>query len=412
MAKGKRKISSRNKVLTKRRKRVFISSAAVIICVIFVFKIITDRNRKILDVAYYRLPPVVTDALTEQIKKSYSGKIYFKIFSGNEQLKQKKVRKYDLFFTWNGAQAEAFAAKSVDLPSSLYDLIPDSERSLGIASGKNRMLPLLYDHYEISFLKETAGKTEGIPEDWDSFEKYLQKNTGGTRMPLFAAGADDRTLLAFTGALAEAIAGVQSYKRLVQFAGEGESPDIIMDESLETSNDGKTSVTLRTILNLIVSWQKSGIMHQTWFNGSETDTSSFMKDKNAAAVFMPLSEHRTLPLRTVYPYETSHFPVASAVPDHALIAPAVVLISYTKNPLFTDTIKFLISVQSQEALSNLTQLAPASSRAGAYDKQADDVRFWAAAYSGGPVPDLMNAAFTSDAEAYKFAAYIRKYLGK
>ena len=127
---------------------------------------------------------------------------------------------------------------------------------------------------------------------------------------------------------------------------------------------------------------------------------------------MPLLEYRTLPLSTLHQYESSFFSVDAAVTNHSLIAPAVVLIFYSKNPLFSDAIRFLISVQAQEALSNETKLAPASSRAAAYDRQADDVRYWAASYAGGPAPDLMNAAFTSPHQADSFAGEIRKYLEK
>jgi hypothetical protein len=89
-----------------------------------------------------------------------------------------------------------------------------------------------------------------------------------------------------------------------------------------------------------------------------------------------------------------------------------VLISYSKNLLFSDTIKFLISVQVQKSLSKETKLATASSRVAAYDRQADDVRYWAASYAGGPVPDLMNAVFMSPHQAEIFAGEIRKYLEK
>lgn len=411
MIKRKRYINKKNKTLTKKQKLCLIIVFAVFFCIIFLSSIIINRSRKILDVAYYRLPPIVADSLSVQIKKSYSGKIRFKVLAADVQLNPGKAEKYDLLFTWNGARAEMLAAKAAELPASLYGQIPDSERQLGIVDGENRMLPLLYDHYEISFLKETVRRARAIPEDWNSFTVFLQKDTASIQIPLFAAGADNQMLLAFSGALAESLTGAEGYGRLVDFIKKSPSLEAVMDEPFGKLSGG-TSVTLRTVLDLIVSWQRSGILHQTWFNGAEEDVASFMKDKAAAAVFMSLSGHRTLPLRTVYPYETSHFPVDSVVPDHALIAPAVVLVCYNKNPLFADTIRFLISVQAQEALSNLTQLAPASSRAGAYDKQADDVRFWAAAYTGGPVPDLMNAAFTSDVQAEKFADDVRKYLGK
>ena len=410
MAKKKRYPRKKSIIFTKKQKIVLFIVLLFFIFSIFLSVIIIKRNGKILDVAYYRLPVTVTDSLSSQIKKSYSGKIRFKVLPADTGLSQNKALRYDLLFTWNGAQADFLAEKAVELPASLYAQLSESGKELGIVDGKERMLPLLYDHYELAFLKTAAKKAEVVPSDWNSFVAYLGKDT--TQIPLFTAGADNRTLLAFVGALAESCSGTEGYNRFVRIIKKSSSFESVLDEPFGELNNGIISVTLRAVLDMIVSWQNTGIMHKTWFYGSEADTASFMKDKLTAVVFMPLSEHRKLPLRTVYHYKSSYFPVEADVKNHALIAPAVVLISYSRSPLFADTINALVSVQTQEALSNVTQLAPTSSRAGAYDKEADDVRFWAAAYEGGSVPDLQNAAFMSDAQASAFADEIRKYLKK
>jgi hypothetical protein len=413
MAKKKRYPRKKSIVFAKKQKIVLFIVLLIFSFSIFLTVKIIKRNGKILDVAYYRLPLTVTDSLSSQIKKSYSGKIRFKVLPADIELSQNKARRYDLLFTWNGASAELLAKKAVELPASLYNQIPSSERKLGIVNGKERMLPLLYDHYEVSFLKETAKKTGAVPEDWNTFMRYLHTDTSGTyAIPFFAAGADNRTLLALVGALAEALTGSSGYEHLTALVKSAASLDSVIDEPFGTLSDGKTAVHLRYVLDLIVSWQNAGIMHRTWFDGSEADAASFMKDTITTAVFMPLSEHRTFPLSTLHKYESSHIPVDTAVIRHVLVAPAVVLISYNTNTLFSDTISSLISLQAQELLSTETKLAPASSKAEAYDRQADDVRYWAASYKGGPVPDLMNAAFTSLHQADILAEEIRKYLEK
>jgi hypothetical protein len=404
---------NKNKVLTNKQKLLFVIALAVFVCSIFLSCLIIKQNRKILDVAYYRLPQAVTDSLTRQIKRSYSGKIRFKVLPEDTVLSQNKAKRYDLLFTWNGAEADLLAGKAAELPASLYSQIPSSERKLGIVNGKNCMLPLLYDHYEVSFLKKALKKTATVPEDWNTFMQYLHKDTSGKYMiPFFAAGTDNRTLLAFIGALAEALTGSDGYVHFTALVKNTSSLDTVIDEPFGQLSDGKSVATLRSVLDLIVSWQKDNIMHKTWFNGSDADVASFMKDKITAVVFMPLSEHRTLPLSTLHQYESSHFPVDASVQNHALIAPAVVLISYNTNFLFSDTIRSLISLQTQETLSNETKLSPASSQAEAYDRQADDIRYWAASYAGGAVPDLQNAAFISPHQAEIFAGEVRKYLEK
>ena len=56
-------------------------------------------------------------------------------------------------------------------------------------------------------------------------------------------------------------------------------------------------------------------------------------------------------------------------------------------------------------------LAPVHYRAQAYDRQADDVRFWAASCAGGAVPDLYLACFQRKSkELEKLCADIRNYV--
>ena len=98
MNKKVRHINKRNNVLTNKQKLLFIIVSAILVSCIFLSWIIIRRNKKILDVAYYRLPQAVTDSLTRQIKKSYSGKIRFRVLPEDTVLSQNKAKRYDLFF--------------------------------------------------------------------------------------------------------------------------------------------------------------------------------------------------------------------------------------------------------------------------------------------------------------------------
>ena len=63
---------------------------------------------------------------------------------------------------------------------------------------------------------------------------------------------------------------------------------------------------------------------------------------------------------------------------------------------------------AQTELSNLTMLAPVHSHAQAYDKQADDVRYWAASCPGGALPDLYLAVYQRNpAGLAEFAKNVR-----
>ena len=65
--------------------------------------------------------------------------------------------------------------------------------------------------------------------------------------------------------------------------------------------------------------------------------------------------------------------------------------------------------EAQAQLSEQTKLAPVHSRAQAYDRQSDDVRYWAASCPGGALPDLYLAAFQRNPA--KFAEFAGKVRG-
>jgi hypothetical protein len=67
--------------------------------------------------------------------------------------------------------------------------------------------------------------------------------------------------------------------------------------------------------------------------------------------------------------------------------------------------------ETQTEFSDKTNLAPVHSRAQAYDRQADDVRFWAASCAGGAVPDLYLAAYQRRPEELKkLCGEVRSYV--
>ena len=66
---------------------------------------------------------------------------------------------------------------------------------------------------------------------------------------------------------------------------------------------------------------------------------------------------------------------------------------------------------AQTELSNLTNLAPVHYRAQAYDRQADDVRYWAASCAGGAMPDIYLAVYQRKSEELKkICEEIREYI--
>ena len=96
-----------------------------------------------------------------------------------------------------------------------------------------------------------------------------------------------------------------------------------------------------------------------------------------------------------------------------MIAPSVVVIKKTKNELFDSVINEIVNDKIQTQLSKNSKWGPVSLKSQAYDRQADDVRFWASSCKGGQTPDLFNAVFQLEKDrSDEFANQIRNYLSQ
>ena len=134
-----------------------------------------------------------------------------------------------------------------------------------------------------------------------------------------------------------------------------------------------------------------------------------MEEHRLGSIFMPLSEHRVKPLILIKYYDAVQFP-KGAVEHHALIAPVLVGMAFRNNVSQVAVLEHFGNTDVQTILSQCSKLAPVSSRAEAHDVQAADVRFWAAACTGGPVQELGLAAFASQSKLAAFAEEIRVYM--
>jgi hypothetical protein len=88
----------------------------------------------------------------------------------------------------------------------------------------------------------------------------------------------------------------------------------------------------------------------------------------------------------------------------------IMQIKTKKTNLLANTIlKEIYTHEGQNILTNATSLAPTTSQAETSDKQASDVRLWAAA-SNKALPSFVNALYTSAEERASLAQAIREYV--
>ncbi len=355
--------------------------------------------------AFYGIPEAVSGELTRQIREIRSGRIKFIILNPAVPLPRNTAKRYDLLFTWTGRQTENFSKKAARLPDSVYNLMPAPVRKAGQTNNGYYAVPLLIDNYELAFYRTYRNNAKLLlPETLDDFEKYLETIKRYTDVPLMCSGGDDRTLIALVSALAESMCGSAGYEKLFETVGTEKNFENILSVTLSGDN------TFTSVLDRIRSWQRKKLIHPLWYMATEQDVLTLMKNHLTGVIFMALSDHRKKPLVLIKYYDSTRFLPDTANAVHALVAPVIAGIAFSSKTEKQEILENLIHTDNQEQLSTISGLAPASSRAEANDRQADDVRFWAASCQGGPVPDLSSAAFTKPEQSVAFATAVREYL--
>ena len=170
-------------------------------------------------------------------------------------------------------------------------------------------------------------------------------------------------------------------------------------------------ITLREILDMLKNWPSEGYTHPDWHKGRGNDLTYFAQEKQLSVFFTLLSEHRKISYNVVKNFVSAKSFSDKSANDYGIIAPAVSAMLISDNSNCKRYLAEFLSLDNQMDLSNKTMLAPVHYQAEAYDRQADDVRFWAASCAGGALPDIYNAVYQRKTAALeKMAADIREYV--
>ena len=401
------------------KKKVFKSQIIIaFLLIIAIFMVIffakTIHNNKTTTVLFYNLSDTIQQELQTQITALKSENINFTVYSNKKELTLKEAKKYDLLFTWKTAHTNSFLSKALT-PQIKYTM-PTSIRKAGLIEDELTTVPLLIDNYEIAYYRTYRNIANlQIPTTIAEFERYLQAQKEYAQYPLVCAGSNDKTLLAFISALVESYCGAPGYQTLIKSCTQLQDFEKILDIPLltaESNSKGLDTTTLRILLDKIKSWQRDELIMPQWYTLKEADIDLYMQKHLVSAIFMSLSEHRTKEFILIKYYDSARFPINQNIKNHALIAPILEGILFSNKAGEQDLLAELLSDANQASLSTKTMLAPVTSHAIPNDSQADDVRFWAASCSAGPVTDLFDAAFTNKEEASNFAKNIRNYLRK
>ena len=360
-------------------------------------KRIADRTVK---VAFYGLDENLTELLKAQIPQEENIILQLDTLSDKDFDLQIVKEKYDMLFTWRGEITDTLAKSAEDIPAKILEQIPNSLRN-------KKCIPIILDHCEFAFSTEVLNRLNSdTPENYDAFIKYLNESKNYVFSPFFCNGANNRILIDFLGALVMSKGGLSAYNKLIDELRIVETLDEVIDIKL----DGK-DLTLRSLLDMLKLWPKEGLTHPAWYNGHGNDLVYFAEEKQISCFFTLLSSHRKIAYNIIKNYESAKTPMYKSGSDYGLIAPAVSCMLLSDNSNCKKYLAGFFTEEAQTSLSDKTALAPTQYRAESYDRQADDVRFWAASCSGGAVPDIYLAAYQRRSkELEKLCGEIRNYV--
>lgn len=378
-------------------KKTLLNIAAVLCGIVLVVGICIGvhvikkrRADRTVKVAFYGLSEDMCTMLKEKIPQEENIILEFDVISENAFDAALVKDKYDMLFTWRGQITDSLQASAEDIPQRVLETMPTALRN-------KKCVPILLDHCELAYYTKTLKETGlEIPSSFKDYQAFLNAAKTKVFSPYFCNGAEDRIMIDFIGALVMAQGGLKAYNKLIDELRINNSLDAVLDVKLD-----EKECTLRSILDMLKNWPKEGLTHPSWYNGRGNDLLFFAEDAQLGSFFTLLSEHRKIPYNVIKNYESAMFPVNVSPANYGLIAPALSGMLLSDNSNAKRYIANFFIEETQTEFSDKTNLAPVHSRAQAYDRQADDVRFWAASCAGGAVPDLYLAAYQRRPEELK-----------
>ena len=407
--KNAKKNSKKSKTNLKINKQTMLIIIAAVCAVLLITGTIIGiraykkhKADRTVRIAFYGLSENMVDLLKEKIPQVENIILNFDVISDGDFDAGLVKNKYDMLFTWKGEITDTLSASAEDIPQRIFESIPSSLRDK-----KKKCIPIVLDHCELSFYSKVLTDTNTtIPYSFSSYKEYLKVAKGKVFSPFFCNGAEDRILIDLMGAIVLAEGGLKAYNKLIDELRKVESLEALLDVKLD-----EKELTMHSILDMVKEWPKEGYTHPSWYNGRGNDLVYFAESNQLGSFFTLLSEHRKIPYNVIKNFESSLFPAEVNANNYGLIAPAVSVMLLSDNSNCKRYIGAFFTEEAQTEFSDKTNLAPVHYRAQAYDRQADDVRFWAASCAGGALPDLYLAVYQRRPDDLaKMCAEIRGYL--
>ena len=392
--------------------------ALIIVCAVFL--ILFSIRQATTIIGFFDIPENYVTSIESLAKDNPLQKTKFIVLSGKDALSKRISRKVDVLVTYNGALTTDLAVKAVPLSSVLQGRFPSSITGSPFftslsksGSEKFCIMPLLLDHFETSYFNVLQKKTgQKLPENLSRLESYAALCQKYLQNPLICAGERDENLYGLLSVFIESYGGQKGYVNFVSQIKQLKKTDRLNQMlSIPIGGDAPNGTTFATVLNKIKQWQKESLLLPEWYKASEQTVSVTMEDNHAAVVFMSLREHREKPFPAIKYFQGNQFPSETSK-TRAVVESSLCAMMFRDTESAQIFMGRLSSDAGQGTLSVSTKLGPAALRGEAFDIQADDARYLAAATPGGPVPDIGIAAFKDKKRRSAIAAEIRTYLSQ
>ena len=370
-----------------------IAAAFLIVCAVL--------NSGTVKIAFYGVDGRVQAAVQSEVGKMNLRRVKYTVLDAGAPLPKNVHKKHSILIAKNSLAVKNRARDFAPPNEALFDALPISIRkATELESGGHYALPILLGHFEMAYY-ETARSKLGlsVPQSYGALLRYLERVKETAEIPLVCAGAEDPELFGFVSAMSESLWGAEGYKKMLAAARESSA-----------LNKNTLPESLTRVLDEVKAMQKSGLLFSKWTKVSLRDLRYFMQERKLGAVAMFLSDRREIEYNLIKYYSSNFFPRYDNAEVHGIIAPQTVACLLSKKSGAALLLGQLVSSDAQESLSNLSQLAPTGSRAEAFDRQADDVRFWAASSSAGALGGIEEECDVSKERLHALAQRIRAYL--
>ena len=383
-----------------KKKLYAIAAAGGALLIAAALTLAAGLSSKTIKVAFYGVSEAVQESVKSHVDRMKLGRVRYFTLDAALDLPKNVHKKYSILIAKNSFALNSRAKNFVPINESILEALPTSIRKATAYGQAHYALPLLLDHFEIAYY-QISKKELGLerPRNYGELLRYLGALKNNVEIPLACAGANDEELFGFVSAFAELFYGAEDYKKAVS----------VLREASNLNKDNLPEAFTR-VLDEIKALQERELIFFFFLRTSARDIRYFMQERKIGAAAMFLSRRRSIEYNLVKYYDSDFFPKYDAGADHGLVAPQIAAVLLKADKKASLVLGQLVSSEIQAELSNETFLAPVASRAESYDRQADDVRFWAASCAAGPLNSIEQECENTEERRHLLAQKIRAYL--